>query len=102
MLQKHGKSLNWDCVYVDAFESTVVNKSAVRADSAANSADTFKRTKYGYLTECYQLEAVSFETAGTYSGETKNIACAIGRRLIEATGLNREIFWLVQRLSLEV
>ena len=32
----------------------------------------------------------------------KNIVCNIGRRLTEATGDQREIFWFLQRLSLAV
>ena len=99
---KHGKALCWDCTCVDTFASTHVNESAVRAGSAANAAETVKRSKYRSLTDRYQFEAVAIETAGTYSEGTKNIVRDIGRRLTEATGDQRETFWFMQRLSLAV
>ena len=40
---KHGKALCWDCVFVDTFASTHVNKSALRAGSAGNKAETVKK-----------------------------------------------------------
>ena len=39
------------------------------------------------------------ETAGTYSGGTKNKVRDIGRRLTEATGEQLDTFWFMQRLS---
>ena len=87
---------------MDTFATTHVNESAVRADLAANAAETVKRTKYRSLTDSYQLEAVAIEKVGTYSEGTKNVVRDIGRRLTEATGDQRETFWFVQRLSLAV
>ena len=72
-----------------------VNESAVRAGSAANAAETVKRTKYRYRTIFDQFEAVAFETAGTYSNGTKNIIRDIGRRLTEAIGDQRGTFWFM-------
>ena len=83
---KHGKILCWDCSCVDTLTSTPVNESAMKAGLATNAAETFKRTKYRYLTERYQFEAVANETAGTYSDETDNRVRDIDRRLTEATG----------------
>ena len=99
---KHGKALCWDCTCVDTFASTHVNESVVRTGSAANVAETVKRSKYRSLTDRYQFEAVVIETAGTYSKGTNNIVREIGRRLTEATGDQRETFWFMQRLSLAV
>ena len=70
---KHGKALCWNCTCVDNFASTHANESAVRAGSAANAAETVIRAKYRSLTDRYQFEAVTIETAGTYSEGTKNI-----------------------------
>ena len=67
----------------------------MQAGSAANAAETVKRTKYRSLTDRYQFEAVAIETTGTYSEGTKNIVRNIGRRLIEATGDQRETFWFM-------
>ena len=58
----------------------------MRAGSAANAAETVKRTKYRSLTDRYQFEAVTIETAGTYSEWSKNIVRDNGRRVTEATG----------------
>ena len=98
----HGKTLCLDCTYVNTFASTHVNESAARAGSAADAAETVKRSKYRSLTDSYQFEAVAIETVGTYSEGTKNIVRDIGRRLAEATGDQRETFWFMQRLSLAV
>ena len=67
---KHGKALCWGCTCVDTFASTHVNGSAVRAGSAANAGETVKQIKYRSVTDGYQLEAVSIETAGTNSEGT--------------------------------
>ena len=72
----------------------------MRAGSATNAADTIERTKYRFITSCYQFEAVAIETAGTCSEGTKNIVHGFGRRLTEATGDQLETFWSMQRLSL--
>ena len=67
----------------------------MRAGSAANAAETVKRTKYLSLTDRYQFEAVVIETAGTYYEGTMNIVHDIGRRSTEATGDQRETFWFM-------
>ena len=43
---KHGKPLYWDCTCVYTFAPSHVIQSAGRAGSAANGADTIKRTNY--------------------------------------------------------
>ena len=79
-----------------------MNESAVRAGSAANGAETVKRIKYRTLTDRYQLGAVTIGTAATYSEGTTNNVHDIVRRLIGATGDQRDTFWFMQRLSMAV
>ena len=97
---KHRKSLCWKCTCVYRFTSTHINKSVVRAGVAANDAEMVKRTKHRSLTDCYQFEAVANEAKGRYSDGNKNLVHDMGRRLIETTCDQREIFWLMQRLIL--
>ena len=68
---KHEKFLCRDYTFGDTFESTHVNKSTVQAGIAANAAETFKQTIYGFPTYHYQSEAVTIETAAPYSDEKK-------------------------------
>ena len=62
------------------------NNVVAEAVSAANAAETVKRTKYHFLTDRYQFEAVAIETADTYSKGTKDIVRDFGLRLTETTG----------------
>ena len=91
---KHVKPLRCVCTFVNTFASTHINISVLRAGSAANAAETLKRTKYRSLNERYKFESVEIETAGTCSEETEIIVRDNGLRLTE-----RETFQLMQRLS---
>ena len=81
---KHGKALCWDSSCVYTFASTLVNEGAVRAGSAANAAETVKRTKYLSLTDRYEYKTILYmvikyftttqrkENFGVYSKNTSN------------------------------
>ena len=86
-----GKSLVWDCSCVDTFAGVHLNKSAMEAGIAANSAGERK---------CHKYAAV--ETMGVFGGSTGVIFRAIGRRLVGATGEPREANWFRQKLAIAV
>ena len=50
-----GRSLVWDCTCVDTFTGVHLNRSAMEAGTAANSAEERKRRKYAALAEAHQL-----------------------------------------------
>ena len=90
----------WICV--NTFASTLDNESAFQVGSDANAAETVKPTKYRSITDDYQFEAMPILTTGINSKGTTNIFGKVGRRLTEAKGNQRETFWLMQKISLEV
>ena len=52
-----GRSLVWDCTCVDTFAEVHLNRSAMEAGTAANSAEERKRRKYAALAEAHQFWA---------------------------------------------
>ena len=82
----HGKLLRLDCTCVDTFSSTNLKESGMNTGSAAIAPETSKRTKYLFLTDCYQFDAVTIEMEDTYSDGVKNIVRDIDCKLTEGTG----------------
>ena len=97
-----GRSLVWECTCVDTFAGVHLNRSAMEAGIAANSAEERKRHKYAALAEAHQFEPIAVETMGVYGESTGVIIRAIGRRLIEATGDPREANWFRQNLAIAI
>ena len=96
-----GRSLVWDCTCVDTFAGVHLNRSAMEAGIAANSAEERKRRKYAALAEAHQFEPIAVETIGVYDESTGVIIRAIGRRLVVATGEPREANWFRLNLAIE-
>ena len=101
-LYSGGRSLVWDCTCVDTFARVHLNRSAMEAGTAANSAEESKRRKYAALAEAHQFEPIAVETMEVYGKSTAVILRAIGRRLVEATGDNREVNWFCQNLAIVI
>ena len=97
-----GRSLVWDCTCVDTFAGVNLNRPAMEAGIAANSAEEHKRRKYAALAEAHRFEPIAVETMGVYGESTGVIIRAIGRRLVEATGEPREANWFRQNLAVAV
>ena len=77
-----GRCLVWDYTCVDTFAHGVhLNKFAMEAGIAANSAEERKRRKYAALAEAHQFEPIAVETMGVYGESTGVIIRVIGRRL---------------------
>ena len=97
-----GRSLVWDCTSVDTLAGVHLNRSAMEAGIAANSAEERKRRKYAALEEAHQFEPIAVETMGVYGESTGVIIWAIGRRLVEATGEPREANWFRQKIAIAI
>ena len=97
-----GRSLIWDCTCVDAFAGGLLNRLAMEAGSAVNSAKERKCRKYAALAEAHQFEPIAVETIGVDGESTGVILRAMGYRLVEATGEPREANWFRQSLAIAV
>ena len=93
-----GRSLVWDCTCFDIFARVHLNRSAMEAGTAANSAKERKRRRYAALAETHQFESITVETMGVYVhwGHLE------GDRGInvEAAGEPREVNWFSQYLAI--
>ena len=92
-----GRSLVWDCTCVDTFSGAHLNRSAMEAGTAANSAEEHKRCKYAALAEAHQFEPIA-----VYGKSSGAILKAIGRCLVEVTGEPREVNWFRQNLAIAI
>ena len=81
-----GRSLVWDCTFVDTYAGVHLNMSAMEAGTAANCVEEHDRRKYAPLVEAHQFEPIAVNNMGVYGGSTGVILTAIGCRLVEATG----------------
>ena len=99
-----GGSLVSDCTRVDTFAGVHLNRSAMEAGTAANSAEVRKCRKYAVLAEAHQFEPIAVETIGVYAyGEsTEVILRTIGLGLVEATGEPRVANWFRQNLAIAI
>ena len=95
-----GRSLVWDCTCVDTFAGVHLNRSAMEAHIAANSAE--ERRKYAAFADAHQFEPIAVETMGVYGESTRLILRAIGHCLVEATGEPREANWFRQNLAIAI
>ena len=99
-----GRSLVWDCICtcVDTFAGVHLNRSAMDAGTAANSAEERKRRKYVALVEAHQFEPIAVETMGVFAESTGVVLRAIGRCFVEATWEPREVNWIRQNLAIAI
>ena len=72
------RNLVWDCTCVDTFAGVHLNRSAMEAGTAANSAEKRNCRKYTALAEAHQFEPITVETMGVYGESTGVILRAIG------------------------
>ena len=87
---------------VDTFAGVHLNRSTMKAGTAANSAEERKRRKYAAHAEAHQFELIAVKTIGVYGESTGVILRAMGRRLVEATGEPREVNWFSQNLAITI
>ena len=99
---KNGKSLTWDCTYVNTFAKSHIYNVASMAGAAATDAEVLKCNKYAGLSQTYLFEPIAIETMGVYGRSTSNIISDIDRRLIASMGKIGQLVWFKQRLSLAV
>ena len=71
------RSLVWDCTCVDNVAGVHLNRSAMEAGIAANSAEERKRRKYTAIAEAHQFEPIAVEAMGVYGQSTLVILRAV-------------------------
>ena len=92
----------WDATVVDTLGNTYLQRNAVQAASAAETAAARKETKYSALTQTHLFYPVAFETIGPVCSSGLEFLREIGRRLTLATSDPRETTFLMQRLSMVI
>ena len=97
-----GKCATWDVTVVDTLGNAHLQKSAIIAASAAESAATKKREKYRSLEQSYHFYPVALETLGPICESAHEFLEDIGHKITELTADPRETQFLFQRLTVAV
>ncbi len=87
---------------VDTLGSAHLQRNAVQAASAAETAAARKESKYSALTQTHLFYPVAFETIGPLCSSGLEFLREIGKRLTLATSDPRETTFLMQRLSMVI
>ena len=95
---KHGKSLVWDATCVDTFAWSAVTTASLEPGSSAKAAEARKKEKYGAIAQHHIFIPVAVETTGVLGPAAATFLMDVGRRISAATGDQREVAWLRQRL----
>ena len=97
---RNGRSLVWDCTYVETYAAFHLMGAAFEPGQAAGEAEKRKRLKYERLGDACLFEPAAIEFMGVYWPSTSVILNLTDRRLVELTGEPRKSVWLQQRLAL--
>ena len=97
-----GRCATWDATVVDTLGNAYLQRNAVQAASAAETAAARKETKYSALTQTHLFYPVAFETIGPVCSSGLEFLREIGRRFTLATSDPRETAFLTQRLSMVI
>ena len=74
----------------------------MEAGTVSNCAEERKCREYAPLAEAHQFESIAVETMGVYGGSIGVILRAVGRHLVEATGMPKEANGFRQNLAIAV
>ena len=97
-----GKCATWDVTVVDTLGGAYLQKSAIQAASAAETAAVRKMEKYRSLVQTYQFVPVAMETLGPMCEEAQEFIGDIGHKISDITSDPRETQFLYQRLSVAI
>ena len=81
---KYGKTLVWDVTVVDTLASSYIATTSSKAGGAAEAAESRK-----HLGDRFIVQPVGFETLGTWGPAARSFLLDIGRRVQQATGLEK-------------
>jgi hypothetical protein len=95
-----GRCLAWDVTVPDTLAPSHLAESCTAAGAAAESAASFKVTKYQDICRSHDFCAVAIETMGAMNRDAHDLVSKLGNGLTAASGDPRETTFLYQRLSI--
>ena len=99
---RFGKALVWDVTVVDTLAQSYVAATSQLAGSAADAAEARKQRKYEALEQQFIVQPIGFETMGSWGTGAKAFLTEVGNRVKQATGNQRAMEFLRQRVSIEI
>ena len=97
-----GKPLVWDVTVVCPLADSYVAMAAREPSSTAELAASNKSAKYAGLTADYHFQPIAVESLGPANESAVQFLTAVGKRIAQQTGDERETVFLFQRLSVLV
>ena len=99
---RFGKALVWDVTVVDTLAQSYIAATSQLAGSAADAAEARKQRKYQALEQQLIVQPIGFETMGSWGAGAKAFLTDVGHRVKQATGNQRAMEFLRQRVSIEI
>ena len=97
-----GKSLLWDVTIRDTLARSYLSISSSAAGAAADQAERKKHNHYKKLKENYLFQPIAFESLGSCGPETKAFLATLGKLMKKASGENRSLDYLLQKVSISI
>jgi len=89
----------WDVTVVSTLADSYVSVAARGAGEVAELAATKKCEKYSDIPGAYSFLPIAIETHGAMNSEAYDFFQVLGHRISDATGDDREVAFIFQRLS---
>ena len=99
---KFGKLLVWDATCIDTFAPSYAVSAATEAGAVAALAEERKILKYEHLNRNHSFVPVAVETSGVFGPKSMTFLRELGKRLLQVTGEESSLHYLLQRLSVMV
>jgi hypothetical protein len=93
-----GKCMVWDATISDTVAASHLASTSVQAGATASRAADLKHQKYAALAATHLIMPVSLETFGAWHTDSLDFIRELGRRASQATGDQREVTFLLQRI----
>ena len=87
---------------VDTLAKSYVAATSQLAGSAADAAEARKQRTYQALEQQFIVQPIGFETMGSWEAGAKAFLTDVGHRVKQATGNQRAMEFLRQRVSIEI
>jgi len=97
-----GKSILWDVTIRDTLAPSYLSLAASKAGAVADLAERKKHNHYISLKENHHFTPIAFESLGSCGPETKIFLGRLGKLLKDATGENRSLDFLFQKISIAI
>ena len=87
---------------VDTLAQTYVASTSHLAGAVVDAAETRKQRKYEALEDRFIVQPIGFETMGSWGAGARSFLTDVGSRVKRATGNQRAMEFLRQRVSIEI